>query len=663
MLKKGKAAGYIAIVAGAALLLYGYTLWLPFFWDDVMHAEWMRNVGLPDIWRGPQAGLGYFRPLTFSIWKTLELARAPNLAFAQHLVNVVLHIANACLVGWLASQMARARKEISAIASAFLFLVFPFVFQVVAPINSLHHLLLVFFVLMSAVIFQMAATTANLNHAKIGAGLGMLCTALAMLSHENAVVSPALLGAIFFALPRRGKTRRAVMLWLLDAATLSVFFGIWLSARAASGSAFSVGDASSRLNDFIANLTYFGQGLAFPITWVAQNLAPKINMPALTLVAFLASVYVLVGLFVCRAVGVFKAALFALAWWLIAALPACVMLAQSYLAQSPRLMYLSSVGVVLFLVAPLGGQSHTRLQKLIGLCASLCVVVSAYLGVAYVQQRATLYKLAGTAIFALDPNAQTATACAAQKNGQTLVINFTEWFFVANSEYALGYDGIKTIAENSGLDELSRTNFGAPKPGETQFIALTLPDLQTKGQPYHSLGAERSLTSLQGDIRASQRVVLGRMTANDIAIREVGCLQTAGAASQKEMAQFGDAVQLVAASAHFAPNNQLVLEITWRAAETPSGDVTVFTHVVDGPGKILAQADGYPVGGAAPMRLWQKGDVWRETRYVDISAAPEAKPQTILIGVYSTQNGRRLPIINKDGPFFGEDAVRISIGP
>lgn len=663
MLNKGKAGGYIAIIVGAALLLYGYTLWLPFFWDDVMHAEWMRNVGLSEIWHGPQAGLGYFRPLTFSIWKILELTQAANLAFVQHFVNLILHSANSCLVGWMAGQMARIHKGITAVIGALLFLVFPFTFQVVAPINSLHHLLLVFFVLLSAVAYQIAVTTVDFKIAMIGTALTMICMALAMLSHENAIVAPVLLAVSFFALSQQGMTRRAIIIWLLDAAILVVFFVIWLSVRAASGSAFSVGDAGSRINEFIANLIYFGQGLAFPITWSAQKWGSKINLSPQALVALLACVYILIGLFMCHMVRVMKTAVLGLAWWLIASLPACLMLAQNYLSQSPRLIYLSSVGAIFFLVAPIGGQRDTRLQWALGICASLFVIVATIQGTAYIQQRATLYKLVGSAITDLNPNRLVASTCNAQKNGEILVINFPEWFFMNSPEYALGYDGIKTVAENSGLDELSRTNFGVPPAGEKQFTALTLPDLQTEGQPYHSFGGERSLPSLQTDIRASQKVVLGKMVENDMVLREAGCLLNNAAASPTTTAQFGSGLQLSAASAHYADSTHLVIEITWQAIEISPEDVTVFTHVVDHAGKLLAQADGYPVGGTAPMRFWKRGDVWHETRYIEISAALESKPQAVLIGIYSTQNGKRLPAINEKGTYLDQDAIRIAISP
>jgi hypothetical protein len=73
-------------------------------------------------------------------------------------------------------------------------------------------------------------------------------------------------------------------------------------------------------------------------------------------------------------------------------------------------------------------------------------------------------------------------------------------------------------------------------------------------------------------------------------------------------AELGDGVALAAHQALIS-SGELRLMLTWLARAQPSKDYTVFVHVLDGAGQVVAQADSQPRGGDFPTSVWQPGDV------------------------------------------------------
>ncbi len=90
---------------------------------------------------------------------------------------------------------------------------------------------------------------------------------------------------------------------------------------------------------------------------------------------------------------------------------------------------------------------------------------------------------------------------------------------------------------------------------------------------------------------------------------------------------------------------------------TPSIDknYTLFVHVLDHDGKLLAQNDAQPWMGKFPTRLWEPNELVIEPRVVALP--PQAAK--ILIGWYDAANGQRLLANNSDGVRWPADAVLI----
>ena len=112
---------------------------------------------------------------------------------------------------------------------------------------------------------------------------------------------------------------------------------------------------------------------------------------------------------------------------------------------------------------------------------------------------------------------------------------------------------------------------------------------------------------------------------------------------------FGDQITLVgyARQDNLARGSTLSLKLYWRALVPLSEDYTVFVHLVDANGKIIAQQDAQPQHGAYPTSFWDAGEiVVDEYTFVVPRDAPPGDYQ-IEIGIYRASDGTRL--LTRDG--------------
>lgn len=108
--------------------------------------------------------------------------------------------------------------------------------------------------------------------------------------------------------------------------------------------------------------------------------------------------------------------------------------------------------------------------------------------------------------------------------------------------------------------------------------------------------------------------------------------------------RFGNAVQLAGYDLEdrARAGDTLHLTLHWKATGAVPADLTVFNHVVDGSGKLVAQKDSQPADGAYPTGNWKTG-VYIQDKY-DIQLPADLPPgkYKLLSGMYSS-GGERLP--------------------
>ena len=93
----------------------------------------------------------------------------------------------------------------------------------------------------------------------------------------------------------------------------------------------------------------------------------------------------------------------------------------------------------------------------------------------------------------------------------------------------------------------------------------------------------------------------------------------------------------------------LTLTLYWEAQTALDRDYTVFVHVLDEAGEMLAQDDGPPRAGWYPTSAWEVGDVVVDVRRLDIPEIPAGQTVRVDVGMYLPDDLTRLPVTDDTG--------------
>ena len=127
----------------------------------------------------------------------------------------------------------------------------------------------------------------------------------------------------------------------------------------------------------------------------------------------------------------------------------------------------------------------------------------------------------------------------------------------------------------------------------------------------------------------------------------------------------GDAIQLAAAGlpAQVKAGGLLPVTLYWRVLADVTQDYTVFVHVVDEAGQIVAQLDRPPGGGASPTSTWRAGQFLRDTYPVSLPDGLAPGDYHVRAGLYGWPDLARLPVARDGAPagdFVDVGAVTVS---
>jgi hypothetical protein len=93
--------------------------------------------------------------------------------------------------------------------------------------------------------------------------------------------------------------------------------------------------------------------------------------------------------------------------------------------------------------------------------------------------------------------------------------------------------------------------------------------------------------------------------------------------------------------------DQLRVKLFWQGFGKSDRDYTVFVHLLDASGNLIAQHDAQPANGIYPTSIWDVGEIVGDEHTLAIPAnAPE--PFSLIIGMYDATTGQRLPIGDSD---------------
>lgn len=103
------------------------------------------------------------------------------------------------------------------------------------------------------------------------------------------------------------------------------------------------------------------------------------------------------------------------------------------------------------------------------------------------------------------------------------------------------------------------------------------------------------------------------------------------------------------------PGATLPLTLTWNSLEPVPRPWTVFVHLVDATGAIVAESNSQPLGGALPFPRWTPGD-WMADRHT-LPLPPDLPPgsYTLRVGLYRPdKGGERQRVWAEDGGPIGD---------
>lgn len=102
------------------------------------------------------------------------------------------------------------------------------------------------------------------------------------------------------------------------------------------------------------------------------------------------------------------------------------------------------------------------------------------------------------------------------------------------------------------------------------------------------------------------------------------------------------------------PGRSLELVLYWQAQRRLDYDYTVFVHLRDERGRIVAQADHVPLAPVYPPTLWPPGRTIRERSVLRLPQGLPLDAYTLWVGLYRLDTLERLPVV---GDTSGENAV------
>ena len=104
---------------------------------------------------------------------------------------------------------------------------------------------------------------------------------------------------------------------------------------------------------------------------------------------------------------------------------------------------------------------------------------------------------------------------------------------------------------------------------------------------------------------------------------------------------FGGIFDLIAVSTNRVEDG-LYLTLWWQAQAETDQAYTIFAHLLDENGQVVAQSDAMPDAGRSPTSIWQPGDVIRDLHWLP---APASFAGSLLIGAYLLETLERLPAV------------------
>jgi hypothetical protein len=642
----------LATIILIAVVTYAYAVTLPFRIDDFVHFRWLYTRPLVDVWLSA-AGLSYYRPLPFTVWKVIYWIANSYPAPLIHSINILLHATNGCLMLlllWLHGKRNVFGLFVAWIA-AVLFVLFPFSYQAVPWAGALSHPLVTLLMLASAL---MAIRGIERQSIRLKLVSFVLCL-IAPFAHETGLLIAPVVTLFILTADTYQNLKQALKLTAVYWAAAAVAFSILVFFRLNGGLATSGLDLESRLQNGI----YFLQGLLYPVAQLATQLRyllPQLNdLGAVVIVcvpALIAMVYLSLRL------GQGRRMLFAIGWYCITILPAWLMLPFAYVVDGPRLMYVAAVGAALLWTIPLTIFADRRWllssilrDKLLALTMGGLMTITIIGSIFFLRERADMYEQTRRAADGL------LGVVSSQSANETAVsINFPGFLAPKFPTYALGHEGVSFIPNYSSVVDLVWTMTGK----ERNVANFVVQELQSEWRyNYRNYGPSLQVADLQPSLRSASRVLFTSDRRDNLATYNVGSLIGTNQMTPTEyVSTYGGQLTLLKGTWERL-DDTLHVTLQWHSLRKFDQEVRTYVHLQTDSGELIAQEDGLPLMGLSSPIYWLPGDQWRDMRVVVLPGGIKPGRYIVRVGVYPASGGARIPAIDSTGKRFENDSATV----
>ncbi|MEA3408236.1 MAG: hypothetical protein U9R48_09190 [Chloroflexota bacterium] len=617
----------LAVSATLTYVAYGPILSFPFLFDDIIHLRWLEGRGLLDVWTDA-THMQHYRPLVASLWVLSRDVFGAHHAQPLHLLSLLLHLANGYLVGWLAYQMFS--DTFAALVATSLFVAFPFSYQVMPSPGSQSKPLSTFLILLACVLYWQG----RMEKSPWRTAGALLCALLAPFAYEAAVTSGGFLILIEILLWRQGTIDRfdprAGLLVLVGVPFIAAWKLVPSSYDPLSFPGWEALWQSS---------IYFVQGLTWPLALFAKPLMVWTGMSdgtATGLVAYAS--FAALALWAWRRGHFFRFAAFG-AWYALALVVQWVTLSFRYVIDAPRILYTASVGMALLWADGLAWLFHT--DPFFGRVLSTSMLTAfAIWGVRFARVRVDL---CDGALGALEDAREYALQADAEQ--ELLFVNVPSWLAPAEEAFALGHEGYTLLPPyyGVGLDDYVYVNTGVQR----HIRMGAAPEIRQPWRARIGYHEGKQEDEFSDKIRASDRVWVLGYAPHDLTCVYVGGMEKKAPGAEEMAALFGEHIVLHRATLE-RTKEALIATLYWETRRPLEGSYTVFVHLYNDAGRLIAQADGFPLGGTFPFAAWRRGDAVRDVRYVNVPRGSDLAEGRLGVGLYHVQTGERLPGVDSE---------------
>ncbi len=617
-------------VAAISFLLYSRALDFGFFNDDPTgHFAWMESRGYIDFFRS-SADYGYYRPVVFVLLRALVDTAGYNAA-PFHALLLGLHAANVALLWLLIRRLSGS--DVYAWATSLIFAFSPFSYEAVAYVASLTHPLLLFWLLLTMLLYQQARRlygAGEKNRRFLCYGAAMITLLLGLLTHENGLFIPlALVGIEWVERPPHSLTdalRRPFLPYLL---VTPIFLFLWWSIPKSGEQTLP------SLAEWFSNLVPFLQTLVYPLLPLLRLTADDI--PALLILAVLTLAITFLAAWLARARGLW---LFGLSWFVFSSLPAVLFLSPAYLYGSPRLHYLPSAGVAMLWGMPLltlarRMPDETWKQLAAGAAGIAYILAILFPPMDFIRCELDFYDETSRIVRQMGARGEESA------DRSLLFVNVPQ-FFSSYSEHPEGCPnpypwtpvGAVIMPAYASARDFVRFN-----EGSDQAAAAVTIDAYAPG--WNTYGSTLSPAELREQMHEAA-VYIYDLNTGDFFDLSAAWLPD-GAAETDPLALFGDFIQLNTAVVARAGADEVSISLTWQKHGEEADGVTpvVFVHIYDASGQLVAQHDGPPGSNYVPFAWWQTEDAIIDRHRIELPADLEPGSYTVVAGLYDPLTGER----------------------